>query len=528
MSKILVTEKISDTGIEIMREAGHQVDVIFDLSPEALIETIADYDALIVRSATQVTRQVLEAGVNLKIVGRAGVGVDNVDVDAATEQGVIVCNAPTSNIISAAEQTFALMLASARRTAQANASMKQGLWERSKFSGNELYQKTLGIFGIGRIGGLVAARARSFEMKCIGYDPYATKERAEEIGVTLCDTMEEILSQSDFITVHMPATKETLGMFGPDEFAMMKDGVYLVNAARGGIYQVEALVEAVRSGKVAGAGIDVFEEEPCTESLMHSVDEIILTPHLGATTEEAQLRAGIQTAEFVNLGLEGKMVPTAVNVPLVPDDAMTAVQPYIDGAVVAGQFLVQLASGPIESLTVRVSGDLAKNNCSLLGSAALRGVFAHFTDAPVNFVNASYIAEQRGVKLRVETSELRTEYASKVSFEARAGSESYEVAITVFGTNDTVRIISVMGYSLDLVPNKHILLVNYPDRPGQLGRMGTILGDAGINIATMVIGKRDDSDRVLVMMNVDDPIDPALQKQVFDAVGSERGWFISL
>jgi D-3-phosphoglycerate dehydrogenase len=261
---------------------------------------------------------------------------------------------------------------------------------------------------------------------------------------------------------------------------------------------------------------------------MHSVDEIILTPHLGATTEEAQLRAGIQTAEFVNLGLEGKMVPTAVNVPLVPDDAMTAVQPYIDGAVVAGQFLVQLASGPIESLTVRVSGDLAKNNCSLLGSAALRGVFAHFTDAPVNFVNASYIAEQRGVKLRVETSELRTEYASKVSFEARAGSESYEVAITVFGTNDTVRIISVMGYSLDLVPNKHILLVNYPDRPGQLGRMGTILGDAGINIATMVIGKRDDSDRVLVMMNVDDPIDAALQKQVFDAVGSERGWFISL
>ncbi|MCL2631662.1 MAG: phosphoglycerate dehydrogenase [Coriobacteriia bacterium] len=528
MSRILVSEKISDTGIEIMRDAGHQVDVILDLTSETLVAAIHEYDALIVRSATQVNRQVIEAGVNLKVIGRAGVGVDNVDVDAATEQGVIVCNAPTSNIISAAEQTFALMLASARRTAQANASMKKGLWERGKFSGNELYQKTLAIFGIGRIGGLVAARARSFEMKCIGYDPYATKERAEEIGVILYDDMAEVLAQADFITVHMPATKETLGMFGPEEFAQMKDGVYLVNAARGGIYQVEALVEAVRSGKVAGAGIDVFEEEPCTESLMHEVDEIILTPHLGATTEEAQLRAGIQTAEFVNLGLEGKMVPTAVNVPLIPDDAMTAVQPYIAAAQTAGQFLTQLAGGAIESLVVKVSGDLAKNDCSLLGSAALRGIFAYFTDAPVNFVNASYIAEQRGVKVRVETSEIRSEYASKVSFEARSGSETYEVAMTVFGSNDNARIISVMGFSLDLMPGRYILLVTYPDRPGQLGRMGTILGDASVNISTMVIGKREDSDRVLVMMNIDDPISTELRAAVDEAVGSERGWFIQL
>ncbi|MCL2137188.1 MAG: phosphoglycerate dehydrogenase [Coriobacteriia bacterium] len=528
MSKVLVTEKISDTGIEILREAGHQVDIIFDLSPDELLTTIPEYDALIVRSATQVTREVFQAASNLKVVGRAGVGVDNVDVEAATEHGVIVCNAPTSNVISAAEQTFALMLSAARRTPQANASMKQGLWERNKFSGNELYQKTLAIFGIGRIGGLVAARARSFEMKCIGYDPYATQERADEIGVTLYESMDELLPLADFITVHMPATKETIGMFGPHEFELMKEGVYLINAARGGIFDVDTLAEAVRSGKVAGAGIDVYEEEPCTESPMHELEQIILTPHLGASTEEAQLRAGIQTAEFVNLGLEGKMVPTAVNVPLVPDDAMTAVQPFIEAAQTAGQFLSQLADGAVESLTVRVFGDLAKNDCSLIGSAALRGIFAQFTDAPVNFVNANYLAEQRGVKVRVENSDQRTEYASKVSFEARSGAETYEVAITTFGSHDTMRIISVMGFMLDLVPGKYVYIVSYQDRPGQLGRMGTILGDAGVNISTMQIGIREDSDRVLVMMNVDDPIDADLRARVDEAVGSERGWFIQL
>jgi D-3-phosphoglycerate dehydrogenase len=526
--KILVTEKIADGGLDIMRNSGHQVDVVFDLTPEILIETIPDYDALVVRSATQVTRELITAGTSLRVIGRAGVGVDNIDVAAATEHGVIVCNAPTSNVISAAEQTFALMLASARRTAQANASMKKGLWERGKFSGNELYQKTLAIFGIGRIGGLVAERAHAFEMRCIGYDPYATKERADEIGVTLYDSIAEILPQADFITVHMPATPETLGMFGFEEFAQMKDGVYLVNAARGGIYDTDALAAAVRSGKVAGAAIDVYEVEPCTESPLHELDEIILTPHLGATTEEAQIRAGFQIAEFVNLGLEGRMVPTAVNVPMINDDAMTAVQPYITATQKAGLFLAQLANTAVESLTVRVFGDLAKNDVSLLGSAALRGIFARFSDDEINFVNASYIAEQRGIKLRVETSDKRTEYASKVTLEARAGSETYEVSITVYGSDDITRIISVMGFQLDLVPGKCLLIVSYKDRPGQLGRIGTILGEADINISTMVIGNRTDSDRALVMMNVDKPINSTLKAEIDTAVGSEKGWFIQL
>ncbi|MCL1879136.1 MAG: phosphoglycerate dehydrogenase [Actinomycetia bacterium] len=526
--KVLVAEKIADTGIELLREAGHEVDVLLDLTPEQLQEAIGAYDALIVRSATQATREIIEAGTNLKVIGRAGVGVDNVDVDAATERGVIVCNAPTSNIVSAAEQTFALMLAVARRTAQANASMKEHKWDRGKFSGNELFQKTLAIFGLGRIGGLIAARARAFEMKCIGYDPYATQERADEIGVVLYDNIDEMLPQADFITVHLPKTKETVGMFGPAQFKMMKDGVYLVNAARGGIYQEAALAEAVKSGKVAGAGIDVYEKEPYTDGPLHELDAVILTPHLGASTKEAQARAGIQIAEFVNLGLEGKMVPTAVNVPLVPDDVMTAVKPYIEAAQTAGVIISQMAASPIESLTVKVFGDLAKNDCSLVGTGALRGIFSCSSDDPVNFVNANHIAEQRGVKLRIEVSELRSEYSSKVSFEARGGSELIELSITTAGPYGEVRVISVMGYQLDLIPGKYIFIEGYEDKPGQLGKIGSLLGDAGINISTMEIGKSADTGKVVVLMNVDEPISDELRQQIDAEVKSDRSWFIQM
>ncbi|MDR1421248.1 MAG: phosphoglycerate dehydrogenase, partial [Coriobacteriales bacterium] len=488
--RILVAEKLAEQGIALMREAGHEVDIKLDLTPEQLIATIPDYEALIVRSATQATRDVIEAGTHLRIIGRAGVGVDNVDVAAATERGVIVCNAPTSNVISAAEQTFALLLACARRTAQANASMHEGAWDRGKFTGNELYGKTLAIFGLGRIGGLVAARARAFEMKCIGYDPYATPERAAEIGVVLCDKIEDILPQADFITVHLPKTKETLGMFGAEQFAQMKDGVYVVNAARGGIYDLDALAGAIASGKVAAAGIDVYEKEPCTSSPLHGLDAAILTPHLGASTREAQARAGIQTAEYVLLGLEGKMVPTAVNVALVPDDVMTAVTPFIDACQTVGVMLAQLAEEAIESVTVRVIGELATNDVSLLGTAALRGIFSISSDEPVNFVNANYIAEQRGVSVKVEKTPIRSEYASMVSIEALAGGRPVEVAITTSGPEGTFRVVSVLGYKLDLIPGKNVFIQKYVDKPGQLGKIGTILGSHGINISTMEVGVR--------------------------------------
>lgn len=527
--KVLVAEKIANGGIELLREAGHQVDVRLDLSGEELIVAIPEYEALIVRSATQATREVIEAGTNLKIIGRAGVGVDNVDVTAATERGVIVCNAPTSNIISACEQTFALMLACARRTPQAYKSMKEHKWDRGKFSGNELYQKTLAIIGLGRIGALVAHRARAFEMNLIGYDPYATPEHAAEIGVTLYDNLDDVLPLADFITVHLPKTKETIGMFGTEQFARMKDGVYVVNTARGGIYDVNALADAVKSGKVAGAGIDVHEKEPCTESPLHELDQVILTPHLGASTEEAQARAGLQIAEYVLMGLEGKMVPTAVNVALVPDDVMTAVKPFIEASQTTGVILAQIAAAPIESLTVRVFGDLANNDVSILGTAALRGIFSISADDPVNFVNASYIAKQRGVSVKVEKSTVRSEYSNRVSFEARAGSQVVEVSITTSGPGEVMRIVSVLGYKLDLIPGKYIFIQKYEDKPGQLGLIGTILGKADINISTMEVGVNEEKTRMaLILMNVDEPVPPAVRDEIKQAVGVTEGWFIQL
>ncbi len=529
MAKVLISEKLAEEGIELLRKAGHEVDVKLDLSPEDLIATIGEYEALIVRSATQANREVIEAGTNLKIIGRAGVGVDNVDVAAATERGVIVCNAPTSNIVSACEQTFALMLACARKTPQANASMKAGKWDRGKFTGSELYQKTLAIIGLGRIGGLIAKRAHAFDMEVIGYDPYATPERAAEIGVKLYDNLDDILPQADFITVHLPKTKETIGMFSYDQFAKMKDGVYVVNTARGGIYDIEALADAVKSGKVAGAGIDVYEKEPCTESVLHELDQVVLTPHLGASTKEAQARAGIQTAEYVLLGLEGKMVPTAVNVPMVPDDVMTAVKPFIEASQTTGVILAQLADAPIESLTVKVFGDLANNDVTLLGTSALRGIFSISSDDPVNFVNANYIAEQRGVTVKIEKTPVRTEYSNKVTFEALVGSQVVEVSMTTSGPSEDLRIVSVLGYKLDLIPGKYIFIQKYEDKPGQLGLIGTILGKAGINISTMEVGVRDEKTRMaLILMNVDEPVPAEVRSEIKEAVGVTDGWFIQI
>ena len=527
--KILVAEKIDQGGIKLLEDAGYEVDVKLGLTPDELISVIPEYEALIVRSATQASREVIEAGGRLKIIGRAGVGVDNVDVTAATERGVIVCNAPTSNIVSACEQTFALFLASARRTPQANASMQAHKWERENFNGNELYQKTLAIIGLGRIGGLVAKRALAFDMNLVGYDPYATPERAAEIGVTLYENLDDVLPLADFMCVHLPKTKETIGMFGPEQFAKMKDGVYVVNTARGGIYDVDALAEAIKSGKVAGAGIDVYEKEPCTDSVLHGLDQVILTPHLGASTVEAQARAGLQTAEYVLMGLEGKMVPTAVNVAPVPDAVMTAVKPFIEASQTTGVILGQLADAPIENVTVKVFGGLANNDVSILGTAALRGIFSISSDDPVNFVNANYIAEMRGVTVKVEKSPVQSEYANKVTFEARAGGQLVEVSITTSGASEELRIVSILNYKLDLIPGKYVFIQKYEDKPGQLGLIGTILGKAGINISTMEVGVRDEKTRMaLILMNVDEPVPAAVRDEIKQAVGVTEGWFIQL
>ncbi len=525
--KVLVAERIAESGVALLKEK-FDVDVKTDLTPEQLVAEIPAYDALIVRSATRATREVIEAGKNLKVIGRAGVGVDNVDVDAATERGIIVCNAPTSNIVSAAEQTMALMLAIARKTPQANASMKQCKWERSKFTGSELYEKTLAIFGLGRIGSLVAERARAFGMNLIGYDPYISESRAAEMGITVYENVDDILPLADFITVHLPKTKETIGMFGPEQFAKMKDGVYLVNTARGGIYQMDALVEALKSGKVAGVGIDVYEVEPCTDSPLIEFDNAVLTPHLGASTAEAQDRAGEQIAEYVALGLEGRMVPTAVNVAPVPPEVMEKVGPYIDLAQDMGTMLAQLAHGGVEELDVMTVGALADLDTRIVRTAALKGLLTRATDEAVNFVNADYLAEQRGIRV-TETKRAEThDYVSMLLLRASTPHGPVEIGAALIGKKDEPRIVTLFGYDLDFAPSKHMAFFRYPDRPGMIGKVGTILGGQSVNIGSMQVGRTEAGGQALMALTVDGPLDAALLERIRTEAVMDDAWYVQL
>jgi len=524
--RVLVAEKIAPAGIEKLRQS-YEVDVITDLAPADLAVAIKDYDALIVRSATQATREIIEAGVNLKIIGRAGVGVDNVDVQAATERGIIVCNAPTSNVVSAAEHTVALLMAMSRNIPQANASMKQCKWERSKFTGAEVMDKTLAIVGLGRIGALVAERARGLGMKLIGYDPFISAERAAAMGVELFETVDELLPKADYITVHLPKTPQTIGMFGPEQYAMMKDGVRLVNTARGGIYQVEALADALRSGKVAGAAIDVYEVEPCTDSPLVEFDNVILTPHLGASTEEAQDRAGEQIAEYVIEGLEGRMVPTAVNITSVPPEVMEALRPYVPVAEALGSMLGQLVGG-VDAVEIKFIGGLAQTDVRLLKTAVLKGLLTRAVDDPVNYVNADYFAEQRGVKV---TSVLRPEthdYVSMIIVGAETPTGVVEIGAALVGKRDEPRIVTLFDYDLDMAPTPNMAFFVYPDRPGMIGKVGTILGNEGVNIASMQVGRKEAGGQALMGINVDQPLDPALLARIKDEAGMDNAWSVEI
>lgn len=523
--KVLIAEKLAEAGVQMLRDKGYEVDVKLDMTPEELVETIPAYHGLIVRSATQATREVIEAGTNLEIIGRAGVGVDNVDVDAATERGIIVCNAPTSNVVSAAEQTITLMLACARNTAQANASMKQGKWERSKFVGVELYQKTLAIFGLGRIGGLVADRARSFDMNLIGYDPYCSPERAEKLGVTLYETVEEIAPLADFITVHLPKTKETIGMFGPDEYALMKDGVILVNTARGGIYNVDSLADFVAAGKIGAVGIDVYEKEPCTESPLHEFDNVILTPHLGASTKEAQERAGTQIAEYVSAGLEGSIVATAVNMAPVPPEVMNQVGPYVPACQMMGSSLSQIRPNAPKNLKLTAAGSLADADVSLLAAGAISGLLAR-TDSPmITAVNAKAVASRHGVKVEMVSQPNSREYTSTVELDA----DGTKISCTLSEPSQTPRIVSLMDYAIDITPGTYSLIFEYVDKPGQIGIFGSILGKAGINITTMQVGmKPEDHSVALVYLNVETAVSEDVLDELREALLLDAIWHIKL
>ena len=523
--KILITEEIVPAGIEILKEKGYEVDCKFDLSREELLDIIEDYDALIVRSATKVDREIFEIGKKLRVVGRAGVGIDNIDIEAANAYGVIVCNAPVSNTVSAAEHTMALMLAAARNVAAADACMKAGGWNRRDFTGTELYHKTLAIFGLGRVGGLVAERARAFGMHLVGYDPYCSPERAEQLGVALYDNMEDILPLADFITVHLPKTEETIGMFGPDQYAAMKDGVILVNVARGGIYNVDSLADFLAAGKIAACGIDVFETEPCTESPLHEFPNAILTPHLGAYTREAQTRAGVQIAEYVAAGLEGSVVPTALNMAPVPPEVMDAVGPYVPACQMMGSMLAQLGGEVPKRLSLTAAGKAAPADPTILVAGTMQGLLSYKNLATVTPVNAEAVARRHGIHVDTGAHASAGAYASSVTVVA----DGREVGCTLSGEDQHVRLISLLGYKVDIAPGPQALIFEYVDRPGRVGTIGSILGDAGINITTMQIVNDPDAGQAIVYMNIEGELDDSVLAKLRESLEDLKNlWYVKL
>jgi D-3-phosphoglycerate dehydrogenase / 2-oxoglutarate reductase len=496
--KVLVREPIAEAGIELLRR---RFDV--DVDPNGdLAERIVDYDAIIVRSATQLTREVIEAAERLKVIGRAGVGVDNVDLAAASERGIIVANAPQSTVISAAEHAIGLLLALSRNIPQAHAALKAGSWERSPFAGLEVADKTLGLVGLGRIGQQVARRASGLEMRVVAHDPYVAPERFRALGVERVDSLEELLAQSDFVSLHLTLTPETRGLIGWAALERAKPGIRIVNAARGELIDEEALVDALRTGRVGAAALDVFSEEPYTGPLLE-LDNVVVTPHLGASTEEAQDRAGVIVAEQVAAALEGGVVTNAVNMPAVAAEDLEYVGPFLPLAANLGALAVELAGGNAARLDLTYLGQLAERDTRLLTVAALNGVFHGRVEQPVNYVNAPLIARERGIEVREESSSASPDFTSVMAVTAYAEGEPYTVAGTTIGHDQRPQLVRALGYEIDVELDRLMLFAVNDDTPGMIGRLGTILGEAGVNIANMAVSRNRQAARALMALSLD-------------------------
>ncbi len=481
MARILVTEPIADGGLDRLRDAGHIVDVQEGLSPDALLEAIKGAHALIIRSATDVTAEVLAAGTDLVVVGRAGIGLDNVDTKAATDRGVMVVNAPQSNILSAAEHTMALLLAQARNVPQADAALKAGRWERSRWTGVELADKTFGVIGLGRIGKLVAQRAMAFGMKVVAYDPFVSPEMARKMNIELLD-LEALLATSDFVTIHVAKTPETIGLINAERLAKAKKGIRIINVARGGIVVEADLAEAITSGHVGGAALDVFDKEPTTESPLFSLPEVVVTPHLGASTHEAQDKAGDTIAEMVGLALAGEFVPFAVNVNAA--EASETVRPFLSLAERLGSLFAGLA-GSVSSLEIAYEGEIGGYDTRILTLSLLKGFFGRISDDPVSYVNAPKMADERGITVTETATTTSHHFVNLVT--VRGG--GHNLAGTLVGLDGEARLVTVDDHRVDVPPASHMLVVRNDDRPGMIGKVGTIVGEAGVNIADMDVGQ---------------------------------------
>jgi D-3-phosphoglycerate dehydrogenase len=519
--RVLVTEQLSEQGLDLL-SSDFEVDVRPELAKDGLAGEILPYDALIIRSATQVTADVLEAATNLQVVARAGIGLDNVDVDAATRRGVMVVNAPQSNIISAAEHAMALLLSQARSIPQAHAELAQGRWERSRWEGVELAGKTLGLVGQGRVGSHVAARASGFAMRVIAFDPYVSAERSKEMGVELVPTLEALLVQSDFVSVHLPRTPETEGLIGEDQLRMMRQGARLVNTARGGIVDEAALAKVLEDGHLGGAALDVFAVEPTTGSPLFSLPNVVVTPHLGASTREAQDKAGTTVAEMVRLALKGEFVPYAVNVSAGAEVA-EAVRPFVPLAERLGALVAGVAGSGVRSVIASYLGRIAEHDTRVLTLAVLKGILGHSVHEPVSFVNAPMLARDRGLSVSEMRSTVSQDYVSLISLRAETDEDSVSVMGTIVA-RDAERILQVNDFDIEVAPAARMVFFNYVDRPGIIGRVGTILGEHAINIATMDVGRKPEGQgmEALMCVTVDTEVPDHVLEEIAQAIEAKR------
>ena len=536
MARVLVKEKIGEPGLARLREAGLDVDLGLDWEDGQLAQRIGDYEGIVIRSATELTADLIERADRLRVIARAGVGVDNVDVPAATKRGIVVANAPQSNVVTAAEHTMALLLALARNIPQADASLHAGRWERAKLSGVELYDKVLGIVGFGRIGQLVAERARSFGMRVVAYDPYVGAERYRELGVDRAESTDELYARADFITIHLPNTPETEGWLDAEAFSKMRHGVRVLNVARGPLVVDEDLQAALDSGKVAGAALDVFRTEPITDHPLFHYPNVIVTPHLGASTAEATDRAGEQAAEQVVAALTGGVVSTAVNIPAIPPEDWEAVGPYLPLCEQLGRIAAALAEdGSIDRVEVEYLGRIAERDDRLLTIAVLNGVLVGKTEEEVNYVNAPALADERGIAVAETKEPVARDYTDLIRVTVEGGGMRERVVGTNFGRRHRPHLLEAWGQRFNVQLDPHLALFRYSDVPGMVGRVGTAIGQAGINIRSAAVGYRPgdgdgdgDGGEAVMVLTTDAPVPAEVVEGIVASEGFVDGRTVSL
>ncbi|MTF40661.1 phosphoglycerate dehydrogenase [Cyanobacterium aponinum] len=526
MAKVLVSDPIDEAGIKILSQVA-QVEVKTGLSPSELAGIISDYDALMIRSGTQVTEEVIEAATHLKIIGRAGVGVDNVNVPAATRKGIVVVNSPEGNTIAAAEHALAMMLSLSRHIPDANQSLKEGRWDRKKFMGSEVYKKTLGVVGLGKIGSHVATVAKAMGMKILAYDPFISQERANQLGCTLVD-LDLIFTESDYITLHVPKTKETANLINADSLAKMKPTARIINCSRGGIIDEDAIYEALANEKIAGAALDVFATEPLGESSLKSLgSNVILTPHLGASTAEAQVNVAIDVAEQIRDVLLGLPARSAVNIPGLSPDVMEKLRPYMRLAETLGNLVGQLAGDRVESFNVTLQGDLADNNSQPLVVAAIKGLLSKALRERVNYVNAAIEAKERGIHITETRDTTAKDYSNSIYLEATGTKGTHSVTGALLNDGE-IRIINLDNYPVNVPPNNYMLFTLHRDMPGIIGKIGSLLGNFNVNIASMQVGRKIVRGDAVMVLTIDDPLPEGILGEILKVPGVTDAYTVTL